>query len=110
MGDEGIAYGFGRTLWTDVVDAHVRRLFWLPHVRIRRHRGLRWDVPLYFVGNGSLRDTLIEAAPADNPLHRCLNEAHLDLHPSTVRIAVVNFIVVGGVPLVASFIAPMLWK
>jgi hypothetical protein len=60
-------YGLWWLPWTDVTAVTYWSLFGLQHFRVKRRRGLSWSIPLYFVGNRDLGQSLIHAAPPGNP-------------------------------------------
>ena len=54
--------------WTDVVAARYTSLLGLQSLRIKRRHGFSWSIPLYFVGDCDLGDSIVRAAPPGNPL------------------------------------------
>jgi hypothetical protein len=54
--------------WTAVNDVRYWKLFGLPHFSVKRRGGLfSWHIPLYFVGDSDLQESIIRAAPPGNP-------------------------------------------
>jgi hypothetical protein len=53
--------------WADVSEVRYWKLLGLAHFRVKRRRGFSWSIPLYFVGNGDLGQSIVHAAPPGNP-------------------------------------------
>jgi hypothetical protein len=53
--------------WKQVKDVRYWKLFGLSYFRVKRHRGISLWIPLYFVGNCELGQSIIRAAPPGNP-------------------------------------------
>ena len=69
VSDDGIVlYRVNRLPWTQVVAARRVSVFGLPYLLITRHRGYRWWLPLYFNGDRSIEEALVEKAPIGNPI------------------------------------------
>ena len=70
--DGVVLYRLWRLQWTNVGGAKYCKVLGLPYAKVKRRKGwfawLPWWIPLYFVGEGDLRETLASAAPAGNPL------------------------------------------
>jgi len=54
--------------WGDVRTATYRKVFGLPYFYVRRHHGWGWWIPLYFVGDGHLREAIVSATPEGHVL------------------------------------------
>lgn len=66
---EGVQlYGLWRLRWEEIRAAYCRKLFGLPYLCVRRQKGFRWWIPLYFVGDCDLAKALVDAAPPDSPI------------------------------------------
>jgi hypothetical protein len=71
---EGIVFHrFFRIAWEDVVEASERTMLGMPHLRLRRRKGIvPLSIPLYYKGERPMRDALRDAAPEGNPIRLCL--------------------------------------
>lgn len=68
-------YGLWWLPWDDVRDATFRRILGQSYIQVRRRHGWPWWIPLYFVGDGDLRSTIVSAAPDGHVIRRA---AHAD--------------------------------
>jgi hypothetical protein len=70
---EGIVFNrLWHIAWDDVVEARECEILRVPHLRLRRRKGMPIWLPLYYVGERSLRDALRDQAPNGNPIRTCL--------------------------------------
>jgi hypothetical protein len=58
--------------WSDVREVRYWKLLGLPYFRVKRRRGFSWWIPLYFVGDYDLRNSIMRAAPPGNPFRSVL--------------------------------------
>jgi len=70
---EGIVFNrLWHIAWDDVVEARECKILMVPHLRLRRRKGMPIWLPLYYVGARPLRDALRDQAPGGNPIRTCL--------------------------------------
>jgi hypothetical protein len=62
--------------WNDAISAELESIVGLRYLIIKKNRGMNWWIPLYFRGEPSIEAALIESAPDDNPIKRCLAESY----------------------------------
>lgn len=67
-------YRVNKLEWPDITEAKITKFFGLPHVHIKRKKGMPWSIPLYFIGPTTVKQRLIANVPTDNPLFIALNE------------------------------------
>ncbi len=71
--DEGLVLArIWRLPWSRVVDARRVSVLGLPYLRVKRRKGLRWSVPLYYLGARSIEEALAARAPESSPLQAAL--------------------------------------
>ncbi|HKN01240.1 MAG TPA: hypothetical protein VJX23_12050 [Candidatus Binataceae bacterium] len=58
--------------WSDVREVRYWKLLGLPYFRVKRGRGFSWWIPLYFVGDCDLGNSIMRAAPPGNPFRSVL--------------------------------------
>jgi len=76
--DDGMTlYRVNHLKWDEVRNARLIRIPGLPHLIVRRRKGLFrwWWVPLYFKGARDVRAVILERCPKDNPIRRCVESA-----------------------------------
>jgi len=67
---DGISlYGVNHLHWDDVASVRATSIFGLPYAVVRRHRGMRWWIPLYVDDRRGLLATLASRAPAGSEFH-----------------------------------------
>jgi len=69
VGDQGLVlYSVNHLAWHQVAAVRGSKVLGFPYAVVTRHRGFRWWIPLYVVGERSLLAALASRAPAGNPL------------------------------------------
>ena len=67
-------YRINNLVWSDVAEAKVTKFIGLPYIHIKRNKGMEWWLPLYFKGNLTVEDALINNVPKENPIHIAIYE------------------------------------
>jgi len=62
-------YRVNKLVWSDITEAKLTSFVGLPYILIKREKGMKWWLPLYFKGNLTVKDALINNAPKDNPIY-----------------------------------------
>lgn len=65
-------YRVNRLGWEEVTGAEARHVLGVPHLLVRRRRGMPWLVPLYFTGPTNLREQILGTVPAEHPIRSAL--------------------------------------
>ena len=75
ISSKGISlYHVNNLVWSDVVDANTTKSFGIKTIHIKRKKGMSWSLPLYFVGNNTIKEALLQYAPKDNALYNVASE------------------------------------
>ena len=70
ISNEGIVlYRVNKLVWSDIVETYKYNLLGLPHIRIKRKKGMNWSLPLYFIGDNTIKEALLKYVPQSNSLH-----------------------------------------
>ena len=73
IGPDGVRlYRINMLRWIDVAGAEAKNILWLKYIRVKRHKGINYWIPLYFKGQTDIRNALKEHAPTDNPIALCI--------------------------------------
>ena len=67
-----VLYRVNRIAWHEITDAKPRRLIGLQYLKLYRAQGRPWWLPLFMVGDGSIRAVLRDLAPEGHPVRTCL--------------------------------------
>lgn len=62
-------YRVNKLVWSDITEAKLTSFVGLPYILIKRKKGMKWWLPLYFKGNLTVEDALISNAPKENPIY-----------------------------------------
>jgi len=62
-------YRVNKLVWSDITEAKLTSFVGLPYILIKRKKGMKWWLPLYFKGNLTVKDALINNAPKENPIY-----------------------------------------
>ena len=62
-------YRVNKLVWSDITDAKQTSFVGLPYILIKRKKGMKWWLPLYFKGNLTVINALINNAPKENPIY-----------------------------------------
>ena len=62
-------YRVNKLVWSDITEAKLTSFVGLPYILIKRKKGMKWWLPLYFKGNLTVKDALINSAPKENPIY-----------------------------------------
>ncbi len=65
-------YRVNKLVWTDIAEAKLAKFIGLPYIHIKRNKGMEWWLPLYFKGNLTVIDALINNAPKENPIYKVI--------------------------------------
>jgi len=60
---------FNKLIWSDITEAKKSKFLGFNTIYIKRKKGIPWHLPLYFVGNNTIRGALLENTPKNNPLY-----------------------------------------
>jgi hypothetical protein len=108
IADDGIElYRINRMRWSDITRARLRHVFALPYVVIGRARGMPWMIPLYFVGEGDLRQALVRLAPRGHPIRACIE---CDWSPPVLRPFQLRMRVIVPAAIVLTMVAAWLFS
>ena len=55
--------------WSNIKSVEKTRFFYIPHLIIKRRKGMQFWVPLYYIGETSIKEALLKSVPENNPLH-----------------------------------------
>jgi hypothetical protein len=67
--NEGIRlYRINVMKWDEAVNAKRVNLWGLKYLKVTRHKGMDWWIPLYLKGHQPIEDALKEKCPAGNPI------------------------------------------
>ena len=70
ISNEGIVlYRVNKLVWSDIVETYKYNFFGLPYIRIKRKKGMHWWLPLYFIGENTIKEALLKYVPQNNSLH-----------------------------------------
>jgi len=69
-----ILYRVNKLKWQEIISARKTSFLGLPYVLLKRQKGFAWWLPLYFEGNGNIKEAIVNLAPDGNPLKVCLVE------------------------------------
>ncbi len=69
-----VLYRINKLAWSDISSAKRVKFLGLPHIRVKRKKGLPIWLPLYFKGQRPIEEALLDCAPASN----VLNQLELD--------------------------------
>jgi hypothetical protein len=62
--------------WNEITGVRMRRWLSLDYLRLERHQGRPWHVPLYFVGTRPILESLHQFAPPNNPVQSLPVDQH----------------------------------
>ena len=75
ISDEGIVlYKVNKLTWQEIVAARKSKSFGISSIYIKRKKGLPWSLPLYMVGEKSIKEALLLHVPKNNILYKAANE------------------------------------
>jgi hypothetical protein len=78
ISDEGmILYKVNKVAWDDVINACSTKFLGIKSIKIKRRKGLTWYLPLYMVGETTIKEALINHAPQNNTLYKVANELQI---------------------------------
>ena len=60
---------FNKLKWADILEARKSKFLWFNTIHIKRRKGIPWLLPLYFVGDLSMKEALLRNVPKSNPLY-----------------------------------------
>ena len=67
-------YRINKLVWADIAEAKLAKFIGLPYLHIKRNKGMEWWLPLYFKGNLTVKNALINNAPKENPIYKAVYE------------------------------------
>ncbi len=67
-------YRVNNLVWSDIIEAKPTKFIGLPYIHIKRNKGMEWWLPLYFKGNLTVKNALINNAPKENPIYKAIHE------------------------------------
>lgn len=67
-----VLYRVNRLKWEDVIGARRVRFLGLPHILIKRRKGISWWLPLYFRGARSIEESIKHKVPQGNPVREAV--------------------------------------
>jgi hypothetical protein len=71
ISDEGmILKRVNKLRWEDITEARKSKFLWFDTIYIKRKKGVAWSLPLYLVGQKTMKDALLSHAPKDNPIYK----------------------------------------
>ena len=74
IGNNGIRlYRVNSLVWSDITNAKKVKFLGLPYILITRRKGMRWWLPLYFLGERPIEDSLKDKSPIGNPIREIFN-------------------------------------
>jgi hypothetical protein len=74
INEEGVLlYGRNWLPWPDVLSAKRYSVPVFPYLVVKRRRGIRWWIPLYFEGERDFTVTLVQNAPPNHPIRTALS-------------------------------------
>lgn len=75
ISSEGLVlYKVNRLKWDEIEGAKKVKILGLPYILIKRKKGFKWWLPLYFTGKTDINDSLRQNVPNGNPILETVNE------------------------------------
>lgn len=75
ISNEGIVlYRINKLVWADIVESRKSKFLWFNTIYIKRKKGMPWSLPLYFLGENTIKEALLINVPQDNVLYKVANE------------------------------------
>jgi len=75
ISNEGIVlYRVNKLTWSDILEAHQTKRLGIKSIYIKRKKGIPWSLPLYFVGQLSIKEAILKHVPNENVLYKVAQE------------------------------------